>query len=89
MSLAQKAHQAFPLSGHCEGDCASGVLFNVVGDQLEDGDFPENTVGASLWGRSEGGERGRAFAPGRPSATALAAALAGSSLLDSRPPKPP
>lgn len=54
MSLAQKAHQAFPLSGHCEGDCASGVLFSVVGDQVEGGDFPENTVGASLWGRSEG-----------------------------------
>ena len=47
-----------PPSGHCEGDCASGILFDVVGEQLEDGDFPENTVGVSLWGRSGGrGER--------------------------------
>ena len=60
LSLARKAHQSRPPppSGHCEGDCASGILFDVVGEQLEDGDFPENTVGVSLWGRSGGrGER--------------------------------
>ena len=80
---------SFPPSGHCEGDCASGILFDVVGEQLEDGDFPENTVGVSLWGRS--GVRGEreGLRPGWRSATALATALGGSSLLDSRPPKPP
>lgn len=48
----------------------------------------------TLWGHPFGagqgaGERERAFAPGWRGATALAAALGGSSLLDSRPPKPP
>lgn len=76
LSLAQKAHQAFPCLAIVRVTVPQGPV-GCSGGPTEDGDFPENTVGASLWGRSGGRERGRAFVPGRPSATTLTAALPG------------